>query len=59
MIFKDVFEDIEIENINDQKNNLDNVQHEEIFNKRNSRKIEDVIKFENNLKSQAQNLHHD
>jgi hypothetical protein len=59
MILKNVLENIEIESINDKKNNLDDVQHEEIFNKRNFQRDEEMMKLESNLKSRAQDLHHD
>ncbi len=59
MILKDALENIEIESINDKKNNLDDVQHEEILNKRNFQKDEEMMKLESNLRSRAQDLHHD
>jgi hypothetical protein len=59
VILKDALENIEIESINDKKNNLDDVQHEEILNKRNFQKDEEMMKLESNLRSRAQDLHHD
>jgi hypothetical protein len=50
-MLKNALEKIEIENLNDKNNNLDDVQHEEILNKRNFQRNEKIMKLENNLKS--------
>ncbi len=57
-MLENVLEESETKNINDNKKNLENIQHEEILNKRNLQKNEEIMKLECDLKSRVQNLQH-
>jgi ribonuclease I len=57
-MLEDVLEESETKSISDNEKNLENIQHEEILNKRNSQRDEEVMKLECDLKSRVQNLQH-
>ncbi len=58
VMLEDVLEKSETKSISDNEKNLENIQHEEILNKRNSQRNEVVMKLECDLKSRVQNLQH-
>ncbi len=57
-MLEDVLEKSETESIDDNEKHLENVQHEEILNKRNSQRNEEVTKIECDLRFRVQNLQH-